>query len=1163
MNFRILGPLEVDDNGRSVPLGGARQRALLAILLLHRGEVVVADRLIEDLYDGEPPVTAAKSLQAHVSRLRRALAPAQRLHTHGSGYLLEVGPDEVDADRLARLLRDGRRQLGGADPASAATSLNEALALWRGAPLADVAYASFAQDEIARLGELRLECLEERLEADLELGRHAEIVGELERLVSEHPLRERMRGQLMLALYRSGRQAEALAAYQDGRRALVDELGIDPGRPLQELERAILNHDPGLDPAVQPNSSPQTVAVGRPAAGIFVGRERELSLLQEALADARSGHGRLVLLSGEAGIGKSRLADELASRATDVGAHVLWGRCWEAGGAPAFWPWVQALRSWVRGREPRTLREELGAGAADVAQLLPELRDVFPDLPEPTALDSDDARFRLFDSTSAFLRRAAAAEPLIVVLDDLHAADASSLLLLEFVAAELGDTRLLVLAAYRDPELETGDPIATALADVARRASVRISLGGLAEEDVAAYIELSAESEPSARLVAAIAQETEGNPLFVGEIVRLLATDGRLDEPTDGAWRPVIPETVKEVIGRRLQRLSGDCRGILAVASVVGREFPLDVLEALGGRTRGDVLALVDEAVTARIVADVPGSASRMRFTHALVRDTLYETVPPTQRRELHCRAAEVIEALAGADSSAHLSELAHHCFQALPAVDAGTAVAYARRAGDHARDLLAHEEAARLYQSALQALELLSPPDAALQRAVLLSLGQALSRAGDTPRAKDAFLRAAALARAADSPEDLAAAALGYGGRTVWSRPARDRLVVALLEEALRALDETDTPLRAQVLARLAGAQRDESDAARRVATGRLAVATARRSGDREALSYALRGLCAAQHAIGDHDQRLAVAAELREVARTVEDKEGECEALSAEMLVHAERNAFDLFRERIAAFTALAEELRQPSQRWLPAAASAMLALHEGRLDDAERLVPAALELGGRAEAVLAAAAYSIQLYLLRREQGRAETALEPLARVAAESVARPFFRCALAALHTDLGRMAEARQVFEELAPNRFGIVPRDNEWLLAAAFLIETCRALDDVTRATQLYDELLPLAGRSTANVPEGDAGAMARYLGILAGMLDRDVDAIAHLRAAIEIDEATAGRPWVAYAKAELAQVLARRDQADEANALRSEASGFAAELGLSRLAARIDALPP
>jgi DNA-binding SARP family transcriptional activator len=1157
MDFRILGPLEVEDGERAVELAGARQRALLAILLLERNEVVPTDRMIEELYGGRPPPTAPKSLQAHVSRLRRSL-PAGRLHTRAGGYVLEVEADEVDVDRFIRLLKDGRRALADGNPQAAVDSLTAALDLWRGPPLADVAYESFAQEEIAHLEELRLQCLEERFEAALVVGRQAEIVAELEHLVDEHPLRERLRGQLMLARYRCGRQAEALAAYQDGRRRLLDELGIDPGRALQELERAILNQDPLLDAVPTAAPAAQQVQPGRLAAGIFVGRERELAQLDAALADARAGRGRLVLLSGESGIGKSRLADELANRAAAAGVAVLWGRCWEAGGAPAYWPWVQALRTYVRDCDGATLREQLGRGAPEVAHLLPELRELYPDLPEPPPLDSEGARFGLFDSTAAFIRRAAALRPLLIVLDDVHAADAPSLLLLEFVTTELADARVLVVASYRDPELDTGDPIAVALIDVARRASLRISLGGLGEPDVASFIELSSQVSPPPSLVSAIAVETEGNPLFVGEVVRLLAAEGRLEQPADASWRLAIPETVKEVIGRRLNRLSHECGDVLAVASVVGREFPIDLVEQIARRSRGDVLRLLDEAGAARLVTDVPGSLGRLRFTHALVRDALYDALPQARRLDLH-RETGVAIAARGVDES-HLSELAHHFFNALPAIEPHVAVEHARRAGDHAMAVLAHEEAARLYDTALQALQLDSDMQRSDERGLLLALGEALARAGDLPRAKDAFLRAATLARAAADAEDLATAALGYGGRTVWSRLGGDRVIVALLEEALAALGEEDTPLRARLLARLAGALRDDRDPAPRVAIGRRAVATARRTGDRSALTYALRGLCAAQHAIGDHEARLGIAAELSDIARQEGDKEAECEAISAQMLVYAELNEFDTVRERTARFTSIADDLRQPSQRWFARAATALLALHEGRFGDVETLVDDAYELGTRSEPVLAAAAYAIQLYQLRREQARAEEAYSPLARVAAESPARPFFRCALAALAADTGRVAEARRIFEELAPNGFEIVPRDNEWLLSGAFLVEACEALGDATRASVLYEALLPLSDRSTANVPEGVAGAMARYLGILAAMLGREDEAVSHYRSAIAIDTSSGGRPWVAYAQAELAKLLQRLGDTAEAPALRDVAAATVAELGMSRLAVRIEA---
>ena len=256
MDFRILGPLEAVVDGRTLELGGARQRALFAILLLRRNEVVPSDRLLEDLYGSVQPATAHKSLQAHVSRLRKLLDP-DRLRTRGSGYVLEARGDEVDADRFVSLLDEGRALLTAGDPKRAERPLEQALALWRGSPLDDVAYEEFAQAEIARLEELRIACLEALCETRLALGRHAGLVSELEWLVAEHPHRERLRGTLMLALYRSGRQADALAAYRDVRRVLLDELGLEPGRALQELEQAILRHEPDLDLEASDQASPE------------------------------------------------------------------------------------------------------------------------------------------------------------------------------------------------------------------------------------------------------------------------------------------------------------------------------------------------------------------------------------------------------------------------------------------------------------------------------------------------------------------------------------------------------------------------------------------------------------------------------------------------------------------------------------------------------------------------------------------------------------------------------------------------------------------------------------------------------------------------------------------------------------------------------------------
>jgi DNA-binding SARP family transcriptional activator len=572
MEFRILGPLEALLEGRSLPLGGPKQRALLALLLLHANEPVAADRLIDQLWDGKPPRTAVKSLQVHVSGLRK-LVPTDTILTRPSGYELRIDPGRLDLARFEQLVTEARQ----AEPESAVEKLRAALALWRGQPLADFGYEAWAQTEIARLEESRLAAVEDRIKAELALGNSRELVGELEALLADHPLRERLRAQLMVALYRSGRQADALAAYQDARQTLVDELGIEPSRDLRELQQAILRQDPVLDlhPAAEPAAEPSW--------GAFVGREAELAELRAGLESALAGRGRLFLLVGEPGIGKSRLADELIRHARARGALVLTGRCWEAGGAPAYWPWSQSLRAYIREADAEALQAQLGAGASELAQIVPELRDILPGLPEPPPVEPEGARFRLFDATAEFLRSAAAARPLLLVLDDIHAADAPSLLLLQFLSRGLGSARMLVVAAYRDVDPVPGQLVRELLAEVAREpVTRRLSLRGLSEDDIAEFVQLTASEIASEELVSSLHEETEGNPLFVGEIVRLLAVEGvRSNATIEG--RLAIPESVRDVIDRRLTHLSEECNRLLILASVLGREFSGDALAFLGG----------------------------------------------------------------------------------------------------------------------------------------------------------------------------------------------------------------------------------------------------------------------------------------------------------------------------------------------------------------------------------------------------------------------------------------------------------------------------------------------------------------------------------------------------------------------------------------------------
>jgi DNA-binding SARP family transcriptional activator len=921
MDFRILGPLEVLNEGRAVVLGGSKQRALLALLLLHANQTLTPDRLIDELWAERPPPTAAKALQAHVSRLRKALAAADGLVvTRAHGYELRLDPGCLDAHRFERLVGEGRGALATGRPEQALATLQNALALWRGPPLADLAYAPFAQPEIARLDDLRLAALEQLIEAKLALGGHAELVGQLEALIGEHPYRERLRAQLMLALYRSDRQADALQAYQDARRTLVEQLGIEPGERLRQLERAILAQDPSLQLA--PAEPPDTAQPGaKTAESAFVGRERELAELAGGLDDAFAGRGRLFLLAGEPGIGKSRLADELIAHANARGAQVLVGRCWEAGGAPAYWPWVQSLRGYVRETEPDALRAHLGAGAADLAQIVPDLRERFPDLPAPRSLESEAARFRLFDAAAEFLRSASDRRPLVVFLDDLHAADAPSLLLLRFLARGLGSTRILLLGAYRDVDPIPGRPLTEMLAETGReRVTRRLALGGLSQRDVAQYVELTASEIASSELAARLHAETEGNPLFVGEIVRLLSVEDFASRSAAGA-RLAIPQSIRDVIVRRLSHLSAECERMLLLASVIGREFALDALARMGGVAESELLDILDEALTARVVSDVPDGPGRLRFSHVLIRDTLYEGLTSARRLRLHGLAVEKLEALYGDEPGPHLAELAYH---SVAGRDPGKGLRYARRAGDRALALLAYEEAARLYRMALDALDLAHPPDEQARCELQLAVGEAEVRAGDVASAKRAFLDAAGIARRLGLRRKLARAATGYGGRFMWARAASDDQLVPLLEEGLAALAEEDVELRARLLARLAGVLRDEPSRDRRDMLSRKAVELARRAANPTALAYAIDGRLAAISAPDTIDECLALIRELREVAERIGDPERVVNALdhkrTRQLMIGALREAeTDLETER-----ALFDELRQPG----PAVAGLLLA-------------------------------------------------------------------------------------------------------------------------------------------------------------------------------------------------------------------------------------------
>nr|WP_096441155.1 BTAD domain-containing putative transcriptional regulator [Mycobacterium shigaense] len=956
----VLGPLQVRQDGVPVAIPGAKPRAILTMLGLHSGSVVSAVTLIELLWDRDPPRTADKALQTHISALRRTLGDGLVL-TEGMGWTL--AGTEVDASRYTLAARLGRHAAAAGDIGQAVARLEEAMTLWRGTP--ELPDGQRGVSEKTRWIERHAALVEDRADALLATRRAAEIIGELEAAVAEAPLRERRWGQLMLALYRAGRQGDALGAYQRARSLLADELGIDPGPELRRLETAIVAQDPSLDTPVaqhlpsvtravtflltdiegstaaweadaaamgvalarhdelveqvvtsrggkliktrgegdatfsvfdRPSAAaaaafelqdaighepwelrePMRVRVAlhtgevelrdgdyfgravnraarlrsladggqilcsgataelvidslpddvlltdlgmrklknlprpehvfelrleasddgpddpeateppmeRPAlpavligAGPFVGRGSELEQLLLAWQTTLTGGAHTVLIAGEPGVGKTRLAGEWSQRAYGQGAVVLYGRCDEDLGAP-YQPFAEALRSLVPCVGAGRLRAVRGVEA--LLPLVPGLADVLPDLAAPARSDPDTERYALFDAVVAALEITSAAAPVVLILDDLHWAAKPTLLLLRHLLRFGDHARVQIVGTYRNTDLDRSHPLAATLADLHRDGTAdRLNLGGLDEDDVTAYVAEAGYDDEE--LAHALASVTGGNPFFLIEALRHVEESG-------GVWdQSTLPQGVREAVSRRLSRLPAETNKALAAAAVVGSRFALELVEQV---TEQDLVDPFDEAAKAGILIEEP--SGHYRFNHALVRQSLLAELPSVRRMRLHQRIATTLEALPGADEEL-LAELAYHYFECAWAGNAVKAVEYSRRAADQAMARLAYEGAADLYDRALHALEEIDDelPDRDDQVAELL-----VARC-------EALLAAGEVASAASAVSQLQAATTDSVRLAAWATCFDGQLSMLIHPERL---DQAEAAL-AAAAARLAG---------------------------------------------------------------------------------------------------------------------------------------------------------------------------------------------------------------------------------------------------------------------------------------------------------------------------------------------------------------------
>ena len=690
-----------------MPIAGSKLKAIVALLALGSPHPVAAERLIDNVWEEDLPANPANSLHAQLSNLRRLLG-RDAIERRGQGYLMAVGPDDVDAIRLERLVRAGREAGSAGDPGAAARRYADALSLVRGPILSDISEFRFAREAAIRLGELVSSAHEGVVDGRLGTGEHAAVVAELTALVQAHPLHERFHAQLIIALYRCGRQADALHAFQHARRVLLEELGVEPGSELRALEIAILNQDPVLDaPAIATSAPPArdesswatpAIAPGRPP---LVGRAGDVTALRADLASMRSGRGRLALVGGEPGVGKTRLAEEIATEAAELGATVVWGRCYEGRGAPAFWPWVQIISDLLDRFDHAAVTDALGTTAADLAQVIPAVKEFVPDFAPPPPVDPESARFRLGQAMTTTLRRLARLRSLVVVLDDVHWADPASLEVLAILADALDDVPILAVATFRSVDPTLGAPLADALVQLSRRSTTRRhNLSGL---DVTSLARLADNTgfQLDDVVLDAIHRRTDGNPFFVLELLR--------DRPAFRAGQPgsdwvatPIPHSVKGVVRQRVTRLPEPTIWTLVFAASLGQAFDLAVLAASLDIDGATLLEHLEPALSAGVLVDNVGGTSRYRFAHGLVNETIYQDLGPAQRARTHHLIAKALDVHHGDSIGPHVLEIAAHWFHAVPAAPAGIAVEHALKAAVWGTEHVAHQDAIEQLHTAL-----------------------------------------------------------------------------------------------------------------------------------------------------------------------------------------------------------------------------------------------------------------------------------------------------------------------------------------------------------------------------------------------------------------------------------------------------------------------------
>ena len=1158
LRVRLFGAVALESKGVPLPMPERRRAcSLLAWLALHPGmhpRSEVAGRFWPDVLDS----SARKSLRTELVAVRRALGGA------GEGVLVAtrdmvglVGDAVfVDAREFERLVQQDR--------------LEEAVDLCDGELL-----PGFDDEWVYEARESHRHHFGDALER---LAAGAEATGALtdavrvsRRRVELDPLREDAHRELIRRLIAAGEVSAARVAFDDLARRLRTELHLPPSSETRRLLEAIHAHVVVPASVAAGTPPPLPPALARRERSPFVGRADSLGWLRAQWSEAQGGSGRLGAIAGDPGIGKTRLASQLAHAAHREGAAVLLGRCHEEV-LISYQPFVEALSRYVAAVSPDLLRAQLGTYGGELARLVPELAPRLPDLPEPVSGDSDGQRFRLFEAVGSLLANASRSWPLVLVLEDLQWADKPTALMLTHVVRSIQTERVLIIGTYRDSELS--EPLATLLADLRRdRALEQLPLGSLDRGEVAAMIAAWIGRTPPTHYAHALHRETEGNPFFIEEVLRHLIEVGAADETEWGRLASFtelgIPDGVREAIERRLAMLSPAARRTVTMAAAIGRSFSIEILEAVAELDAERLLEELEEAAERRIVEEEAGAPGCYAFAHALIRETLYASLSGPRRVGLHRRIGAVLEERHANDAEPPLGELAYHFVEAAEPGAAAKAVDFSARAARRALAALAYEEAAGHFDRALQALELSESPDERTRCDLLLGLGDSRSKASEFDQSRTAFHAAAELARAARLREQLSLAALGLGRRWIEQGTA-DPAIIGVLEEALAALPETHTALRAKLFGRLAMELHFSNEPDRCEELARQSVALARQLDDPPTLAFALNARHWAQRGQDEVDELLAMADEIIRQAEASAELELALQGHSWRLVDLLELGQTEEIDDEIAACVSLADRLGQPFYQSWVAGLHPMRALMQGRFDEAEQLATHALRAAESAGNWNGITSSRVQLAWCWKDIGRgADRAAEVEHFVQHEVLSRPqsagavaMWNGNLALFMAEAGLEAQARAYLRRVADCDDTELRRNVDGRSAAALAAEACALLGDEQLAARLYELLLPrdglciLGGRGVYF-----RGAAARYLGLLAATLGQTEDAIRHLEDALKTNARVQAPPWIARNQLELARALqARRSPRDKRRAidLLRAAERLANKLGMQSLAGQV-----